>query len=141
MADDSASYTLQGEAGQGARYAAVDIMNGPNAGLRLWLGKPRTVFGNHQDRSVIIERHPGGFRVAATHRGNTVTVNGTLLLSTPENLRDGDRIEFANMGLRFIETAVRPAHPDELEEEAGAEAAAVAPAASTPDDRADATSD
>jgi len=113
-APEAPALVLTGDASAGGEkyYAYIDIMHGPNAGVRVWLARTRTVIGNRGDRTLIIEAHtPREFRAMTAHRGATITINGTLLMSTPVTLRTGDNIEFGNEGLRFYQTNTPPERP------------------------------
>lgn len=84
-----------------SRAAAVQILNGPNAGKELELVKSLTTLGKPGVQVAVLTRRPLGFFI--THVEGTVfpSVNGQSLGEQPHQLNDHDVIELTGVKMEF----------------------------------------
>lgn len=83
--------------------AMIKVLNGANAGKVLILSKPLTTLGRPGNVAAIT-RSNGQYLLAHIEGEQYLLLNGNLVGSIPENLRNGDMIQFAGTEMAFIST-------------------------------------
>lgn len=81
--------------------AAIQILNGPNAGKELDLVKGLTTLGKPGVQVAVLTRRPQGFFITHVEGAVFPSVNGQLLGSQPCPLSDHDLIELAGVKMEF----------------------------------------
>lgn len=82
-------------------HAAVQILNGPNAGKELELTKTLTSLGKPGVQVAVITRRPHGFFLTHVQGDHYPMVNGQALDAHPRQLSDHDVIELAGVKMEF----------------------------------------
>ena len=81
--------------------AAIQLLNGPNAGKELELVKGLTTLGKPGLQVVVLTRRPHGFFITHVEGANFPSVNGQLMDGKPLQLNDHDLIELAGVKMEF----------------------------------------
>jgi len=81
--------------------AAIQLLNGPNAGKELELVKGLTTLGKPGVQVVVLTRRPHGFFITHVEGANFPSVNGQLMDGKPLQLNDHDLIELAGVKMEF----------------------------------------
>ena len=81
--------------------AAVQILNGPNAGKGLDLVKSLTTLGKPGVQVAVLTRRPHGFFITHVEGAVFPSVNGQMLGEQPHQLNDHDVIELAGVKMEF----------------------------------------
>lgn len=81
--------------------AAVQILNGPNAGKELDLVKALTTLGKPGVQVAVLTRRPHGFFITHVEGASFPSVNGEVLGGHPHQLQDHDLIELAGIKMEF----------------------------------------
>ncbi len=81
--------------------AAIQILNGPNAGKELDLVKGLTTLGKPGVQVAVLTRRPQGFFITHVEGANYPSVNGDVLGGQPRQLQDHDLIELAGVKMEF----------------------------------------
>lgn len=81
--------------------AAVQILNGPNAGRELELVKSLTTLGKPGVQVAVLARRPHGFFITHVEGENFPAVNGESVGEHPHQLADHDIIELAGVKMEF----------------------------------------
>lgn len=81
--------------------AAIQILNGPNAGKELELVKGLTTLGKPGVQVAVLTRRPQGFYITHVEGESFPSVNGQVLGSQPCQLKDHDLIELAGIKMEF----------------------------------------
>lgn len=81
--------------------AAVQILNGPNAGKGLDLVKSLTTLGKPGVQVAVLTRRPHGFFITHVEGAVFPLVNGQMLGEQPHQLKDHDVIELAGVKMEF----------------------------------------
>jgi hypothetical protein len=84
-----------------AKLAAVQILNGPNAGKELDLVKSLTTLGKPGVQVAVLTRRPHGFFITHVEGAVFPVVNGQALGEQPHQLHDHDVIELAGVKMEF----------------------------------------
>lgn len=84
-----------------ATAAAIQILNGPNAGKELDLVKGLTTLGKPGVQVAVLTRRPQGFFITHVEGASFPSVNGRTLGSQPCQLQDHDLIELAGVKMEF----------------------------------------
>ena len=84
-----------------AGLAAVQILNGPNAGKGLDLVKSLTTLGKPGVQVAVLTRRPHGFFITHVEGAVFPSVNGQVLGEQPHQLKDHDVIELAGVKMEF----------------------------------------
>lgn len=83
--------------------AAIQVLNGANAGKELELTKTLTTLGKPGIQVAVIARRPHGYFITHVEGANFPVVSGvTLQASKPHELRDHDIIEIAGVKMEFF---------------------------------------
>ena len=82
--------------------AAIQVLNGPNAGKELELVKGLTTLGKPGVQVAVLTRRPQGFFITHVEGKSHPYVNGELLGSHPCQLKDHDLIELAGVKMEFF---------------------------------------
>lgn len=88
-------------AAQAQRAAAVQILNGPNAGRELELVKSLTTLGKPGVQVAVLARRPHGFFITHVEGDKFPSVNGESVGEHPYQLNDHDIIELAGVKMEF----------------------------------------
>jgi hypothetical protein len=80
--------------------AAVQLLNGGNAGKELELTKALTTIGRPGVQVAVITRRPQGYFITQVE-GPHPTVNGTPIGAEPQLLKDHDVVELSGIKLEF----------------------------------------
>jgi hypothetical protein len=83
------------------QVAAVQILNGPNAGKELELVKSLTTLGKPGVQVAVLARRPHGFFITHVEGAKFPLVNGTSTGEQPHQLKDHDIIELAGVKMEF----------------------------------------
>ncbi len=83
------------------QLAAIQILNGPNAGRELDLVKGLTTLGKPGVQVAVLTRRPQGFFITHVEGASFPSVNGEVLGSHPRQLQDHDLIELAGVKMEF----------------------------------------
>ncbi len=81
--------------------AAIQILNGPNAGKELELVKGLTTLGKPGVQVAVLTRRPHGFFITHVEGANFPLVNDQVLDAKPFQLKDHDLIELAGVKMEF----------------------------------------
>ncbi|MDD5328835.1 MAG: FHA domain-containing protein [Sulfuricella sp.] len=81
--------------------AAIQILNGPNAGKELDLNKTLTSLGKPGVQVAVITRRPHGYFVTHVQGDRRPAVNGQALDAHPRQLADHDVIELGGIKMEF----------------------------------------
>ena len=81
---------------------AVQILNGVNTGRQLDLSKTLTTFGKPGTQMAVIARRPQGYFITHVEGANFPSVNGKTLDDKAYPLSDGDEIDIAGVGMKFL---------------------------------------
>jgi len=81
--------------------AAVQILNGPNAGRELELVKSLTTLGKPGVQVAVLARRPHGFFITHVEGDKFPLLNGASIGEQPHQLNDHDIIELANVKMEF----------------------------------------
>lgn len=81
--------------------AAIQVLNGPNAGKELDLVKGLTTLGKPGVQVAVLTRRPQGFFITHVEGALFPSVNGQLLTGHPHPLHDHDLIELAGIKMEF----------------------------------------
>ncbi len=81
--------------------AAVQILNGPNAGRELELIKSLTTLGKPGVQVAVLARRPHGFFMTHVEGAKFPLVNGESIGEQPRQLKDHDIIELAGVKMEF----------------------------------------
>lgn len=81
--------------------AAIQILNGPNAGKELDLVKGLTTLGKPGVQVAVLTRRPQGFFITHVEGASFPAVNGQVLGGQPRQLQDHDLIELAGVKMEF----------------------------------------
>lgn len=81
--------------------AAIQILNGPNAGRELELVKGLTTLGKPGVQVVVLTRRPHGYFITHVEGANFPSVNGRIMDNKPLQLNDHDLIELAGVKMEF----------------------------------------
>ncbi len=84
-----------------ALLAAIQILNGPNAGKELDLVKGLTTLGKPGVQVAVLTRRPQGFFITHVEGAVFPFVNGQMLGAQPFQLKDHDLIELAGIKMEF----------------------------------------
>ncbi|MDD2720358.1 MAG: FHA domain-containing protein [Gallionella sp.] len=84
-----------------SRAAAVQILNGPNAGKELELVKSLTTLGKPGVQVAVLTRRPLGYFITHVEGAIFPSVNGQALGEQPHQLNDHDVIELAGVKMEF----------------------------------------
>lgn len=84
-----------------AVLAAIQILNGPNAGKELDLVKGLTTLGKPGVQVAVLTRRPQGFFITHVEGASFPSVNGQVLGGQPCQLKDHDLIELAGVKMEF----------------------------------------
>jgi pSer/pThr/pTyr-binding forkhead associated (FHA) protein len=88
-------------AAQAQQAAAVQILNGPNAGKELELVKSLTTLGKPGVQVAVLARRPHGFFITHVEGAKFPMVNGESIGEHPHQLSDHDIIELAGVKMEF----------------------------------------
>jgi len=83
------------------KMAAIQILNGPNAGKELDLLKNLTTLGKPGVQVAVLTRRPNGFFITHVEGAVFPFVNGHILGAQPCQLNDHDVIELAGVKMEF----------------------------------------
>ena len=83
------------------KVAAVQILNGPNAGKELELVKSLTTLGKPGVQVAVLARRPHGFFITHVEGAKFPLVNGESTGEHPRQLNDHDIIELAGVKMEF----------------------------------------
>ncbi|MFA6969847.1 MAG: FHA domain-containing protein [Gallionella sp.] len=92
---------VQAAAPRPVTLAAIQILNGPNAGKELDLVKGLTTLGKPGVQVAVLTRRPQGFFITHVEGANFPSVNGQVLGGQPRQLQDHDLIELAGIKMEF----------------------------------------
>ena len=81
--------------------AAIQVLNGPNAGKELDLVKGLTTLGKPGVQVAVLTRRPHGFFITHVEGANFPSVNGQIMDGKPLQLKDHDLIELAGVKMEF----------------------------------------
>lgn len=81
--------------------AAIQILNGPNAGKELDLVKGLTTLGKPGVQVAVLTKRPQGFFITHVEGASYPVVNGQVLGGQPHQLQDHDLIELAGIKMEF----------------------------------------
>lgn len=84
-----------------SQQAAVQILNGPNAGKELELVKSLTTLGKPGVQVAVLARRPHGFFITHVEGAKFPAVNGESIGEQPHQLKDHDIIELAGVKMEF----------------------------------------
>lgn len=84
-----------------AKLAAIQILNGPNAGKDFDLVKGLTTLGKPGVQVAVLTRRPQGFFITHVEGASFPLVNGEALGAHPHALQDHDLIELAGIKMEF----------------------------------------
>jgi hypothetical protein len=96
-----AAPAAQPAAAQIQKSAAVQILNGPNAGKELELVKSLTTLGKPGVQVAVLARRPHGFFITHVEGAKFPLVNGESTGEHPHQLNDHDIIELAGVKMEF----------------------------------------
>lgn len=82
--------------------AAIQLLNGPNAGKELALQKTLTTLGKPGTQVAVIARRPHGYFITHVEGGTFPVVNGRQLDAQAHALGDHDVIEIAGIKMEFF---------------------------------------
>ena len=88
-------------AAQAQQAAAVQILNGPNAGKELELVKSLTTLGKPGVQVAVLARRPHGFFITHVEGEKFPLVNGESIGEQPHQLNDHDIVELAGIKMEF----------------------------------------
>lgn len=88
-------------AAQAQQAAAVQILNGPNAGKELELVKSLTTLGKPGVQVAVLARRPHGFFITHVEGEKFPSVNGESIGEQPHQLNDHDIVELAGVKMEF----------------------------------------
>ena len=88
-------------AAQAQQAAAVQILNGPNAGKELELVKSLTTLGKPGVQVAVLARRPHGFFITHVEGEKFPLVNGESIGDHPHQLNDHDIVELAGVKMEF----------------------------------------
>jgi pSer/pThr/pTyr-binding forkhead associated (FHA) protein len=88
-------------AAQAHQAAAIQILNGPNAGKELELVKSLTTLGKPGVQVAVLARRPHGFFITHVEGTKFPLVNGESTGEQPHQLNDHDIIELAGVKMEF----------------------------------------
>ncbi|WP_303783781.1 FHA domain-containing protein [Azovibrio restrictus] len=91
-----------GTAAQGVPAAAIQILNGANAGKELPLVKTLTSLGKPGVQVAVIARRPQGYFITHVEGAHFPVVNGQTLDAQAHPLKDHDVIEIAGVKMEFF---------------------------------------
>jgi len=92
-----------GGAAAGAQQAAaIQVLNGSNAGRMLELTKPLTTLGKPGVQVAVIARRPHGYFLTHVEGAKHPTVNGDAINPQAHELKDHDIIELAGVKMEFF---------------------------------------
>lgn len=83
------------------QLAAIQILNGPNAGRELDLVKGLTTLGKPGVQVAVLTKRPQGFFITHVEGASFPSVNGEVLGGQPRQLQDHDLIELAGVKMEF----------------------------------------
>ncbi|MEI7456098.1 MAG: FHA domain-containing protein [Nitrosomonadales bacterium] len=83
------------------QLAAIQILNGPNAGKELDLVKGLTTLGKPGVQVAVLTKRPQGFFITHVEGASFPVVNGEPLANQPRQLQDHDLIELAGVKMEF----------------------------------------
>jgi hypothetical protein len=86
---------------QAHQAAAIQILNGPNAGKELELVKSLTTLGKPGVQVAVLARRPHGFFITHVEGAKFPLVNGDSTGEQPHQLNDHDIIELAGVKMEF----------------------------------------
>lgn len=84
------------------QVAAIQVLNGSNAGKTLELVKPLTTLGKPGVQVAVIARRPHGFFLTHVEGAKHPTVNGEAINPQAHELKDHDIIELAGVKMEFF---------------------------------------
>ncbi|MDP2805868.1 MAG: FHA domain-containing protein, partial [Gallionellaceae bacterium] len=84
-----------------SQVAAVQILNGPNAGKELELVKSLTTLGKPGVQVAVLAKRPHGFFITHVEGAKFPMVNGASTGEQPHQLNDHDIIELAGVKMEF----------------------------------------
>jgi hypothetical protein len=96
-----AAPAAQAAPAQAQQAAAVQILNGPNAGKELELVKSLTTLGKPGVQVAVLARRPHGFFITHVEGAKFPFVNGESTGEHPHQLNDHDIIELAGVKMEF----------------------------------------
>lgn len=82
--------------------AAIQILNGPNAGRELELVKSLTTLGKPGVQVAVLTRRPQGYFITHVEGENYPAVNGQVIGTHPCSLNDHDLIELVGIKMEFF---------------------------------------
>lgn len=85
-----------------ARLAAIQVLNGPNAGRELELSKTLTTLGRTGQQMVVIARRANGYFLTHVEGPSYPSLNGRELDAQAHALNDHDVIELAGIKMEFF---------------------------------------
>ena len=88
--------------GAGVPAAAVQLLNGPNAGKELELAKTLTTLGKPGLQVAVIAKRPNGYYITHVEGASFPVVNGQPLDAQARALSDHDVIEIAGVKMEFF---------------------------------------
>jgi len=100
-ATDRAAEPVAAATPPAVKLAAIQILNGPNAGKELDLVKNLTTLGKPGVQVAVLTRRPNGFFVTHVEGAVYPYVNGRVLGAQPHQLNDHDVIELAGVKMEF----------------------------------------
>lgn len=100
-AAQAATAPVQPASVQAPQAAAVQILNGPNAGKELELVKSLTTLGKPGVQVAVLARRPHGFFITHVEGAKFPLVNGESIGEHPHQLVDHDIIELAGVKMEF----------------------------------------
>lgn len=83
------------------KSAAIQVLNGPNAGKELDLVKNLTTLGKPGVQVAVLTRRPVGFFITHVEGAVFPSVNGQVIGAQPTQLNDHDVIELAGVKMEF----------------------------------------
>jgi predicted component of type VI protein secretion system len=85
-----------------AVLAAIQILNGPNAGKELELSKPLTTLGKPGVQVAVITRRPQGYFITHVEGASFPVVNGKAIDAQAHALKDHDILEISGTKMEFF---------------------------------------
>jgi hypothetical protein len=92
----------EGEAAQSMPTAAIQLLNGANAGKELELTKTLTTLGKPGVQVAVIARRPHGYFITHVEGTQFPVVNGNVLDAQAHPLADHDVVEIAGIKMEFF---------------------------------------
>ncbi len=103
LGDESKSVAMAGQPrGDGLPAAAIQLLNGPNAGKELLLTKTLTTLGKPGRQVAVIARRPHGYFITHVEGTTFPLVNGEAIDAQACALEDHDVVEIAGIKMEFF---------------------------------------